>query len=169
MAEQEGIKKFDLNPSGRSSITKGAKYKRGFIVRPEQILQLFHDIYPQFPIPKDAKYEGLGIEDAGCDSKIQFYFTSQIAPWEHCFELKPELFFKMLRDISDGLIPLDSELDGIEISRNFTIILLRVASSHWPPALGSDLPMYNLRYDLGRLLLLDPGTAIERERRIRIQ
>jgi len=169
VAEKEGLKKFDLTPSGRSSILAGAKYKRGFIVRPEQILSLFHDLYTQLAIPSDAKFEGIGIKDEGCDSQVEFYFSSVQAPWLHCFALKPERFFRMLVDIADGLIPLDSTLDGIEISRNFTVLLLRVSSSHWPAPIGPELPLYNLRYDLGRLLLLDPSTAIERERRIRIQ
>lgn len=155
--------------SGRKSILRGAKFTRGFVIRPEQILQLFHDTQPGLPLPADAKFEGIGIEDAGYDSKIQFYFSSIAAPWEHCLELKPEFFFKILVNLADGLIPADSELDGIEISSRFTVIMLRVKSSHWPPAPRNEMPLYHLRYDIGRLLLVDPAKAIEGDKRIRIQ
>ena len=64
---------------------------------------------------------------------------------------------------------MDSELDGIEISTRFTVIMLRVKSSHWPASLNNEIPLYHLRYDLGRLVLVDPLKAIESERRIKIQ
>lgn len=163
------LKQFDVKLSGRPSIIHGAKYARGFIIRPEQIMELFHDTQPGIPLPKDAQHQGIGVEDAGVDSEIQFYFTSQSNPTVHCFALKPELFFSMLVNLADGLLPLDSELDGIEISPNFTVILLRVKSEHWPAPLTKDLPLYHLRYEFGRLLLVDPSKAIEKERRIQIQ
>lgn len=162
-------KEFRGRRSGRSSIIAGAKFQRGFIVRPEQVLALFHDTQPGIPLPKDAEFKGLGLDDAGCDSVIQFFYTSKVAPDQTCFQLKPELFFKMLVNLADGLLPLDSELDGIEISPRFTVILLRVKSSHWPQPLSHVLPLYHLRYDIGRLLLVDPAKAIENEKRIRIQ
>ena len=163
------LKESNITPSGRRSIIHGAKYHRGFIVRPEQILSLFHDTQPGIPLPKDAEFKGIGMADEGVDSRIRFYFKSVIAPNMHCLELKPEKFFRLLVDLADGLLPLDSEMDGIEISNRFTVILLRVKSSHWPPAPRENIPLYHLRYDLGRLLLVDPARAIESERRIRIQ
>ena len=168
-ATGSGLKEFSSKPSGRSSILHGAKYQRGFIVRPEQILALFHDTQPGIPLPKDAEFKGIGIADEGVDSEIQFFFLSASNPTVHCFALKPDQFFSMLVQLADGLLPADSELDGIEISSRFTVILLRVKSSHWPAPLGKDMPLYHLRYDLGRLLLVDPSKAIEMERRIRIQ
>lgn len=164
------LKKFDLKPSGRASIIEGAKHKRGFTINPGQILSLFHDTHPELPIPPDAQFQGIGLEDAGVDSKIQFYFTSVQAPWEHCFELKPEYFFKLLVQLGDGLLPLDSELDGMEISPRFTLLLMRVKSSHWAEAHTNLLPLYHLRYDLGRLSLHGPEQAIQDGKRsIRIQ
>jgi hypothetical protein len=164
------LKKFNAKPSGRSSIISGAKkYCRGFVVRPEQILSLFHDTQPGIPLPKDAQFQGIGIEDAGIDSRIQFFFTSVSNPSMHCFSLKPNQFFSMLVQLADGLLPLDSELDGVEVSSKFTMIMLRVQSSHWPAPIGKDLPLYHLRYDLGRLMLVDPIKILEGERRIRIQ
>jgi hypothetical protein len=167
----EELKKSVSTPSGRSSILKGASFQRGFIIKPDQILALFHDTQPNMPIPRDAEFKGIGMEDAGVDSKIEFYFTSKIAPSEVCLALKPQLFFRMLVELASGLLPSDSELDGIEISNRFTVILLRVKSSHWPPARLSDgkMPLYHLRYDLGRLLLVDPSKAVENEKRIVIQ
>ena len=72
-------------------------------------------------------------------------------------------------ELSDGLLPLDAELDGIEISKICTLIMLRVKSSHWPAPLGHTLPLYNLRYDLGRLVLTNPDDPDNSERRILIQ
>lgn len=167
----EELKRSVTTPSGRPSIIKGAKFQRGFIVRPEQILELIHDTQPSLPLPKDAKFQGLGLDDAGVNSRIQFFFTSVTAPHEHCLALRPELFFKILVDLASGLLPLDSELDGIEISPRFTVILLRVKSSHWPAPRIADgkMPLYHLRYEYGKILLVDPSKAIENERRIRIQ
>lgn len=169
MAQNGELKKFNATPSGRSSIISGAKkFARGFVVRPEQVLELLHDTQPDLPLPNDAQFRGIGVDDAGINSLVEFYFTSQVSPNTHCLALKPLTFFHMLLNLADGLLPLDSELDGIEVSRNFTVILLRVISSHWPPPLGKDLPLYHLRYEFGRLLLVDPSKAIENERRIRI-
>ena len=168
MDENEQLKKSIVTHSGRSSIIKGAKFQRGFIIRPDQMLELLHDTHHNLPIPKDAKFQGLGLEDAGSNSRIEFYFTSILAPHEHCLALKPELFFKMLVDLSMGMLPMDSELDGIEISPRFTVILLRVKSSHWPPTMQTKMPLYHLRYEAGRLLLVDPSKAIEGEKRLRI-
>ena len=169
MSENGELKQFNAKSSGRSSIIQGAKYSRGFIIRPEQILSLFHETQPGIPLPKDAEFKGIGIEDAGIDSLIQFFFTSIAAPNMHCFALKPQRFFSILVQLADGLLPMDSELDGIEVSANFTVIMLRVKSEHFPAPLTKDLPLYHLRYEFGRLLLVDPSKAIEQERRIQIQ
>ena len=167
----EELKRSSNTPSDRSSILKGAKFSRGFIIKPDQILALMHDTQPGIPLPRDAEFKGIGLEDAGVDSKIEFYFSSKVAPSEVCLALKPQLFFKMLVELASGLLPMDSKLDGIEISKNFTVILLRVTSSHWPAPRVQDgkMPLYHLRYDLGRLLLVDPSKAIECEKRIQIQ
>ena len=163
------LKQSDVKASGRSSILNGAKYSRGFIIRPEQILDLFHETQPGIPLPKDTVFKGIGLNDAGVDSEIQFYFSSVISSHTHCFAMNPHMFFRILVNIADGLLPMDSELDGVEISSRFTVILLRVKSSHWPAPLTKDMPLYHLRYEFGRLLLVDPSKAIEQERRIQIQ
>lgn len=170
MGENGELKQFNAKPSGRSSIISGSKkYCRGFVIRPEQILALFHDTQPGIPLPKDANFQGIGVDDSGIDSQIQFFFTSASNPSMHCFALKPTQFFAMLVQLGDGLLPLDSELDGIEVSSRFTMIMLRVQSSHWPAPIGKELPLYHLRYDLGRLVLVDPSKMLEGEKRIRIQ
>jgi hypothetical protein len=167
--ENGELKKFNAKVSGRSSIVNGAKYGRGFIIRPEQVLALFHDTQPGIPLPKDAEFKGIGIEDSGMDSQIQFFFTSVSNPSMHCFAMKPAQFFAMLVQLADGLLPLDSELDGVEVSSRFTMIMLRVKSAHWPAPIGNTMPLYHLRYDLGRLVLVDPIKILDGERRIRIQ
>lgn len=159
----EPLKKSQTTPSGRSSILKPSekKFHRGFVIRPEQMIELFHDTQPGLPIPKDAHFQGIGVEDAGSDSRIEFYFSSEIAPQEHCLAMKPHYFFKVLLDLCMGLMPMDSELDGIEVSQNFTMILLRVKSSKWPPALSATLPLWHLRYEGKRLLIQNPEEAFE--------
>ena len=168
MADNGELKRSNVKPSGRSSIIKGAKYQRGFIIRPEQMLALLHDTQPSIPIPRDAEFKGLGLQDEGSSSTIEFYYTSKYSPTQCCLALKPDLFFHMLVDLSMGMLPMDSELDGIEVSQRFTVILLRVKSSHWPPTMTTTLPLYHLGYEAGRMLLVDPSKAIETERRIRI-
>jgi len=164
------IKKFRLTPSGRRSALFGAKHARGFVIRPEQILSLFHDTMAQLPIPKDAEFCGVGFVDSGIDSMIQFYYTSISNPREHCFQLKPSLFMKYLIELGNGLLPTDAEIDGIEVSQKFTVLLMRVLSDRWPAVPKDDLlPMVHLRYDLGQLVLCDVSKAIEGEKRIRIQ
>lgn len=171
----EDLKRFTGKVSGRPSIIHGAKFSRGFVVYPHQILDLLHDTQPGLPIPKDAELKGIGIQDMGRDSKIQFYFSSIIAPNECCLEMKPDHFFRTLVNLADGLLPTDSELDGIEVSKNWTVIMLRVTSSHWPPAPKEEVPLYHLRYDYGslgrkELILTDPSKIVEENsRRIRIQ
>jgi hypothetical protein len=159
----DDLKRFNTTPSGRSSIIKPSekKFHRGFVVRPDQMIELFHDTQPSLPIPKDAEFKGIGISDEGSNSKIQFFFSSVIAPQEHCLEMKPHYFFKVLLDLCMGLMPMDSELDGIEISPRFTMILLRVKSSHWPPAISQTLPLWHLRYEGKRLLVQNPEEAFE--------
>jgi hypothetical protein len=168
VGENGELKRSSITPSGRRSIVEDAKYQRGFIIRPEQILDLFHDTQPGIPLPKDAQFQGIGMNDAGVDSTIEFHFTSVSAPNVHCFSMKPKFFFRTLVELADGLLPLDSELDGIEISSHFTVIMLRVKSSHWPAPLDKRLPLYHLRYEYGKLLLVDPSKSLSPERRIQI-
>lgn len=170
----EELKKYQGTLSGRPSIIQGAKHMRGFVVIPSQILDLLHDTQSSLPIPADAVHQGIGIDDAGVDSKFQFYFTSLAAPNCHCVALKPEILFRILKELSSGMIPLDAELDGIELSGKWTAVMLRVASSHWPAALEDRMPLYHLRYDYGRtgakeLILTDPSKLIEGGQRLRIQ
>lgn len=164
-------KKFSLTPSGRRSIVRGAKYQRGLTFDPREILCLFHDTHPELPIPKDAQHKGLGVHDSGSNSVIEFYFTSELAPSEFCFAMKPELFFKLIKDLAEGMIPTDAELDGIELSPRWVYVMLRISSSHWPvvPS-GSNLPMAHLRYDFGQLRLVDMSQVLKpKETKIRIQ
>lgn len=163
------LKKFDLTPSKRPSILHGAKYVRGFVIRPEQMISLFHDTMPSLPIPKDAEHCGIGIEDSAEDSELLFYYTSKIAFDQHCFAINPNLFLRTLVNLADGLLPADSELDGIEVSRNFTVIMLRVKSAHWPETKGQSVPLYHLRYEEKELYLVHPAEILKEAKRIRVQ
>lgn len=169
--ETKGLKKYDLKASGRSSIFRGAKYQRGFVINPAQIIELLHDTHPELPIPKDAEHRGIGVQGDGGDSRIEFYYKSLLAPNQVCLSLRPDLFFKMLAELSEGMMPTDAELDGIEISPKWTYIMLRVSSSHWPATPSdSTLPMAHLRYEGGILQLVDMTSVFtQNDKRIRIQ
>src|SRR2546430_2089508 len=127
-----------LVPSGDKPIAAGAKHSFGLVIKPDQMLELIHDFIPNAPVPFDAKHIGLGIED-GSDSKIRFYFESVLNPLENCLEMDPNHFLQTLKRCADGLLPADSELEGIEVSNHFTVILLRIRSDHFPPHAGQDL------------------------------
>jgi len=158
------LKQFSQETSGRASIIHGSKQCRGVILVPEQILLLLHDTQPGWPIPDDAEYRGIDMRSNGQDSYIKFMFVSREEPALHCFELTPEFFFKTLKDLADGLIPSDSELDGIEMSKRWTYMQLRVKSAHWPEAAADNLlPLYHLRYLGGYLELLPPQQALKRK------
>jgi hypothetical protein len=77
-------------------------------------------------------------------------------------------FFRLLKTHADGLIPTDSELDGIEASERFTVILLRIKSDHFPPHSGNELPLAHLRYEAGELSLVNAFESIKKDRRIQI-
>jgi hypothetical protein len=166
----EELKKSVTTASGRSSILKGATFVRGFTVKPDELLSLIYDTEQHAPFPKDAVFKGFGCHSAGVDSIVELYYTSVSAPDQVCFAEKPEAFLRRIIQLSHGFIPLDSELDGIELSNRWTIVLLRIKSSHWPPAMKDDfLPLAHLRYAFGRLILTDISRAVENEKRITIQ
>lgn len=158
-----------LKATGRKSVLHGIKHGAGFVIRPDQMLQLLHDTRPNLPIPRDAQFKGIGIKDEGSNSLIQFYYLSACNPLDHCLELSPHSFLRILVELADGLLPRDSELDGIEVSDKFTVLLLRVKSDHFPPHPGNQLPMFHLRYEWGQILLVDPSQAIASEKRITIK
>ena len=154
--------------SGRAPLAKGGLHVAGLTVRPEEMLDLLHDTQPGAPIPFDAQFIGIGIEDKGADSRIRFFYESVVNPLENCVELNPHHFLTLLKQQADGMIPLDAELDGIEVSNKFTIILLRLKSDKFPPHVGNALPLIHLRYEGGQLALLSPLEAIKKDRRIQI-
>ncbi len=79
MSDDGALKKSIVSASGRSSILKGAKFQRGFVIRPEQMLELLHDTQPSLPIPKDAKFEGIGLEDAGRGDRARAIARARLA------------------------------------------------------------------------------------------
>ena len=173
MGENGELKQFDAKPSGRRSIIEGAKFTRGVVIVPQQILELFHDVFPALPIPSDAhkRFTGIELKDEGANSAIGFHFKSLIAPEVHCFSLEPNKFLKTLVELADGLLPLDCELDGFELANIWTYVMIRVKSSHWPPTIQDNLlPLVNIRYDLKRLIVDHSCKTLEEEmKRIRIQ
>lgn len=112
-------------------------------------------------------FEMLEFEDKGLNSDIGFYFTSTINPLENCVRMRVGTFFDLLKKHGEGLIPLDSELDGIEVSDKFTIIMLRIKSDKFPPT-GDELPLAHLRYEAGQLSLINVFEAVKKDRRIQI-
>lgn len=158
-----------IKGTGRKSVVRGMKYVRGFVVRPEQMIQLLRDIRPDAPIPPDAQVIGLGIEEKGRESRIRLYYHSLVNPLENCLEMHPHTLFQHLKGVAEGIIPADGELDGIEISTRFTVLMLRVKSEHFPPWVGDAMPVMQLRYEWGTLFLFDPASIIEERREQRIK
>jgi len=169
MAENGELKQFAGKASGRSSIIEGANFQRGLVIVPEQILELLQDTQKGLAIPGDAQYRGIDMRSDGVDSYIQFHFHSLSSPLTFCCELKPELFFKMMKALCDGLIPNDAELNGIEMSAKWTHMLMRITSSHWPDAVQDAMPLYHLRYFAKKIELTHPSELMRETRRIRIQ
>ena len=124
----------------------GAAHAFGLTLRPEQMLEL---------------------DDKGADSEIGFYFTSSVER-PACFQMKVQEFFSLLKTHGEGLIPQDAELDGIEASNRFTVIMLRIKSDHFPPHAGNELPLAHLRYEAGELQLLNVFESVAKDRRIKI-
>lgn len=153
--------------SGRKSAVSGAAHTVGLTIAPQQMLELLHDTQPNSPIPKDAILTGLGMFDEGDNSRISFYFDSIVAPMAHEVSLNPHYFLKLLVGLSEGLLPLDSELRGIELSDRFNLMLLVVRSDKFPTGINQ-LPIASIRYIAGELLLYHPSEAIKGEKRIRI-
>jgi hypothetical protein len=146
----------------------GVRHAFGLTIRPEQMLEFFHDVLPSAPIPFDAMFEMLELDDKGAESEIGFYYTSIINPLENCVRMSVQRFFSLLKQHGDGLIPLDAELGGIEVSGLFTVILLRVKSDHFPSHAGNELPIAHLRYEAGQLQLLNVFESVAKDRRIQI-
>jgi hypothetical protein len=162
-------RKTTLQASGRKTLFDGVKYAMGLVIRPEQMLELLHDAEKTCPIPFDAIVQGIGINDNGADSRIQFFYTSLISPLNNVIELNPHHFLEILKRVSEGLIPLDAELDGIEVSPIFTVLMLRIKSSRIPPTKGPNPPIAHLRYEAGQLQLVSPAYAIAKdEKRIQL-
>lgn len=145
----------------------GAVHAFGLTLRPEQMLEFFHDVLPAVPVPFDAHFEMLELDDKGADSEIGFYFTSTVER-PACFQMNVQEFFSLLKMHSEGLIPQDAELDGIEASNRFTVIMLRIKSDHFPPHQGNELPLAHLRYEAGQLQLLNVFESVAKDRRIKI-
>ena len=154
--------------SGRAPLAQGGRHVAGLTVRPEEMLDLLYDTQPYAPMPFDARFIGIGIEDKGAESLIRFFYESLINPHENCVALNPHYFLTLLKQLADGMIPWDAELDGIEVSDKFTIILLRLKSDKFPPHAGDALPLIHLRYEGGQLALISPLEAIKKDRRVQI-
>lgn len=155
--------------SGRAPLSMGARHLFGLTINAQEILEFFHEVIPTAPIPKDAKLEMLGFEDKGIDSIIEFYFSSFIVGRPACYFMKMHEFFSLLKKHGEGIIPSDAELDGIEASGNFNLLMLRVKSDKFPPHPGDKLPMAHIRFQERELILLNPWEAIFKDRRIRIK
>ena len=168
MDENEQLKKSIVTHSGRSSIIKGAKFHRGLVILPAQILSLLADNCPNLPIPEDFNYRGFDLKGGvGVDCAIVFHFFSLSNPHVHEIRMKPELLFNFIKSFSDGNLPLDAELDGFEADPNWLYLMVRVKSSHWPPAETDALPIYNFRYEFGQVGLYHPSRLIQ-DRKIKL-
>lgn len=155
--------------SGRkSAIHGGIAHAIGLTIKPEQIIQLLHDTQSHSPIPFDAFLMAIGIKDEGSKSRIEFYFNSLISPMATNVDLDPHHLLEILVEHSNGLLPKDSVLHGIEISTMFNLLLLVVVSDKFPAYKGDKLPIAALRYVAGELIIYHPSESLRGEQRIRI-
>lgn len=126
---------------------------RGIILRPEQMLDLIRDTYQGAPVPMDAQLFALGIESR--ENLLQLYFSSASNPLVRCIQLRPTSLLEILKAKSEGIVPSDAELKGISIHQHFTVLRMEVASDKFEPGESRELPMIQMRYEMGKLWVLD--------------
>lgn len=139
---------------------------RGIILRPEQMLDLIRDTYQGAPIPMDAQLFALGIEAR--ENLLQLYFSSASNPLVRCIQLRPTGLLEILKAKSEGMIPSDAELKGISIHQHFTVLRMEVASDKFAASETPSMPMIQMRYELGKLLVLDQSQAEQKEKLVAV-
>ena len=150
----------EVKASGRTSALFGARHTVGLTVNPTEILAFLHDVVKDAPVPYDAVLRAIGIEDKGADSWIQLYFESVANPLENCLNIKPHHLIHLFMQHAEGMIPLDAELVGIEISDRFNLLLFVLKSDKFPAPQKDRLPIASLRYQAGVLKLYPPNQAM---------
>jgi hypothetical protein len=139
----------EVKASGRTSALFGAAHTVGLTINPTEILPFLHDCVKNAPIPYDAVLRAIGIEDKGADSAIEFHFESAINPLENCLKIDPHYLIRLFMQFSNGMIPSDTELRGIEISDRFNLLMFVLRSDKFPTSTTGRLPIAGMRYQAG--------------------
>lgn len=136
---------------------------RAIIVRPEEMLALIRDTYTNAPVPADSQFFGISVNDT--QNKIGLHFYSNANPNVTCVSFKPDFLLNILKGQSEGIIPRDAELIGVCVHDAFTLLRLDVVSDRFPAMDVQKIPVINMRYDYGDILISRPeATRNEYER-----
>ena len=125
------------------------------------MLDLIRDSYQSAPIPADAQLFALGVESR--ENLLQLYFNSASNPLVRCIQIKPASLLEILKTKSEGMIPSDAELRGISVHQHFTVIRMEVSSDKFPLSECKELPMIQIRYELGKLWVNDQSQPEQKE------
>jgi hypothetical protein len=115
---------------------------------------LVRDVYSNAPIPVDAQFIGIGVEDA--DNLFQFYFASEMGGNQvHCINIRPQLMLDIIKGECGNKLPSDTELIGISVHEAFTFLRLDVKSNKFEPSDSGQMPLIQVRYEGGTFMVLD--------------
>ena len=154
---------------GKRTDTRGRR--RGLVISPDEIFELLRDTYTNIPIPGDAQFQALQIDDA--NRRINFYYSTNTPdkllvakesdnyfnPLGHCVTFLPQTLVNILKYWFDGKVPSDAEFKAFHVHKLFNFLCLEVASDKFPDSMSATLPMLHLRYEGGRLMSLDEKGA----------
>lgn len=127
----------------------------GLIVRPEQLIEAVRLAWDNIPIPKDAQFKAIHIED-GPDTHIGIYYQSWDDPLSHYFRIKPQTLLKILAYWMDGAIPPDAEIKAINVHPFITILRFDLASDKFKQD-GKVFPLLQFRMEEGELYIQAQG------------
>jgi len=149
MAYENAIAKRNWVGSRKAAVLRG--HTRGIVIRPEQMLDLIRDTYPQSPVPSDALFQAVGVDRE--KNLIYFHFYSIISPQISCAAMQPQLLLDFLKGHAEGAIPLDAEMVGISVHNDLTLMRLDARSTKFDAIPNDATPVIEIRYEGGELLV----------------
>ena len=156
----------ETQASGKKSALFGARHQVGLTINASEILSFLHDCVKDSPVPYDANFLAIRIEEHGAESQMELYFESKANPLQNCICIKPMHLIHLFIKHSQGMIPADAEIVGIEVSTVWQSLLLFVLKSDkFPQATSNALPIASIRYQAGTLHLYPPKEALAQPQR----
>lgn len=131
------------------------RYTAGLIIRPEQLVEAVRRAWDNVPIPADAQFKGIRIED-GTDAHVEIFYQSFADPLSHCFRVKPDILLRVLAYWMDGAIPPDAELKAINVHPFITVLRLDIQSDKFKQD-GKEMPLMQFRLEDGELYTQSEG------------